>query len=481
MDRSPRRGRGWSACALIAVTAALLALPSAAGAVTWTPITSGTASNITAIEYQSPSRFWFTTSNGEIYGRGGGGNFGKQRSASGLALNDIEFRPAPSEVGLAVGDGGQVLRTTNGGTSWETVVIAATVLSKAEPNNCTASQAVGNVYSVRFASSTVAYIIGQGSQLGRSTGTASTVGSTWVDANWEDKAPGGRGGEDVCKLFTSATNLGDAFFVNENTGFFCTQIFGAVFVTTNGLSTAGVEKAGGCGNGFTGSRHLAGDPANPNRMWAVGGNSKLDGTAMTVDAWGTAKEFAIANDTVREVSEPTDVAYAGGTVLSAGATGMILASNDGQNFYFNDATGSLAPTNWEAAALANGNDGAVGGAGGALAVTTDASNVVPPSTSPGPGATTPAKKDTKAPETTIVKKPKKKSAKRKVKFTFTSSEPGSTFECKLDKAKKYTRCKSPLKRKLKPGKHKFSVRAVDRAGNSDATPAVWKFKITAPH
>jgi hypothetical protein len=161
---------------------------------------------------------------------------------------------------------------------------------------------------------------------------------------------------------------------------------------------------------------------------------------------------------------------------------MIVGSNDGVNFYYNDATGPLATTGWEAVALANGNDGAVGGAGGALAITLDASNVVPPRSTapPGPAQKTPAK-DTKAPETTIVKKPKKKSAKRKVKFTFTSSEAGSSFECKLDRAKKYTRCKSPLKKKLKPGKHKFSVRAIDRAGNSDATPAVWKFKITAPH
>ena len=468
--------------ASLVVCGALFALPTGAGAVTWSPIASGTSSTITAIEYQGPSRFWFTTATGEIYGRGGGGNFVKQQAASGLALNDIEFLPAPSEVGIAVGNGGQVFRTINGGNSWEAIAIAANVLSKTTPNDCTATQALGDVYSVRFASPTIVYIIGQGSQLARSSNVSVGASGTWVDANWEDKGGAGHSVGDLCKLATSATNLGDAFFVSENVGFFCTQIFGAVFGTINGLSTAGVEKEGGCGNGFEGSRHLAGDHANPNRMWAVGGNSKLDGTAMTNDAWTTAKPFLIGNDTAREFSEPTDVAYAGGTVLSAGGAGMILASNDGVTFYFNDATGSSATTGWEAVALANGNDGAVGGAGGALAVTTDASSVVPPSIAPpiGKGPEVPAR-DTKPPETTIVKKPKKKSAKRKVKFTFTSSEAGSSFECKFDKAKKYTSCKSPLKRKLKPGKHKFSVRAIDKAGNSDATPAVWKFKITAPH
>ena len=111
-------------------------------------------------------------------------------------------------------------------------------------------------------------------------------------------------------------------------------------------------------------------------MWAVGGNSNLDGTAMTATA-GRRRNILLGNETAREFSEPTDVAYAGGTVLSAGTAGMIVGSNDGVNFYFNDATGPLASTNWEAVALANGNDGAVGGAGGALAVTTNASNVVP--------------------------------------------------------------------------------------------------------
>ncbi len=469
-SNSGRRGRG-AAMLAIAAAALAMALPASAGAVSWSQIPSGTSSAITAVEYQGPTRFWFTTSSGDIFGRNGGGEFVQQREGTGLALNDIEFRPAPSEVGLAVGNNGQVLRTVNGGTNWVPIAIGPTLLSKTTPNDCTATQAVGNVYSVRFASAEVVYIIGQGSQLGRSA----TAGTTWADANWEDKGTAGRSAEDLCKLPTSADNLGDAFFPSQNVGYFCTQIFGAVFVTSDGLSSAGTEAAGGCGNGFTGSRRIAGDPANPNRMWAVGGNTgNISGTASTADAWTSSQPFAIGNDTAREFSEATDVAYAGGTVLSAGKAGMIVGSIDGTTFYFNDATGALAATDWGAASLASGNDGAVGGAGGALAVTTDAANVVPP----GAGGGSTAVKDTKAPDTRIVKKPKKKSSKRKVKFTFTSTEPGSTFECKFDKAKRYSRCKSPLKKKVKPGKHKLFVRAVDRAGNSDPTPAKWKFKVT---
>ena len=85
--------------------------------------------------------------------------------------------------------------------------------------------------------------------------------------------------------------------------------------------------------------------------------------------------------------------------------------------------------------------------------------------------------DTTAPQTTITKHPKKKTFSHKAKFIFKSSEPGSTFKCKLDK-KKWKSCTSPKKYKnLKVGKHKFRVYAIDAAGNADPTPAVWKWKI----
>jgi hypothetical protein len=82
--------------------------------------------------------------------------------------------------------------------------------------------------------------------------------------------------------------------------------------------------------------------------------------------------------------------------------------------------------------------------------------------------------DTTPPQTVIAAKKIKGTT---AKFTFTSSEPGSTFQCKLDK-RKFKPCSSPKKYKhLSPGKHKFKVRAVDVAGNIDATPAKKKFKI----
>jgi hypothetical protein len=67
-------------------------------------------------------------------------------------------------------------------------------------------------------------------------------------------------------------------------------------------------------------------------------------------------------------------------------------------------------------------------------------------------------------------------------FTFTSSETGATFQCSLDKAP-FAACTSPDHVGVfHSGPHKFSVRAVDAAGNLDPTPAVysWTSDLTPP-
>jgi hypothetical protein len=82
--------------------------------------------------------------------------------------------------------------------------------------------------------------------------------------------------------------------------------------------------------------------------------------------------------------------------------------------------------------------------------------------------------DKASPETVIGSKKIKGTT---AKFKFTSNEPGSTFQCKLDKHS-FRPCTSPKKYKhLSSGKHKFKVRAVDAAGNIDASPAKMKFTI----
>jgi hypothetical protein len=82
------------------------------------------------------------------------------------------------------------------------------------------------------------------------------------------------------------------------------------------------------------------------------------------------------------------------------------------------------------------------------------------------------------PETTITKGPKK-TRKARPKFRFTSTEPGATFRCKLDK-RQFAACSSPFTTpKLRPGKHKLQVVAVG-VGGADPTPALRKLRVLPP-
>ncbi len=87
--------------------------------------------------------------------------------------------------------------------------------------------------------------------------------------------------------------------------------------------------------------------------------------------------------------------------------------------------------------------------------------------------------DTVAPETTIDDGPADTSGLT-VSFSFSASEAGSTFECRLD-AGPWQRCTSPLDYdSLEPGPHTFEARAIDAAGNVDPTPATRAFEAVAP-
>lgn len=100
-----------------------------------------------------------------------------------------------------------------------------------------------------------------------------------------------------------------------------------------------------------------------------------------------------------------------------------------------------------------------------------------PKTGGGGGGGGGSSSDGTPPQTKITKGPKAKTHATTVKFKFSSSEAGSTFECKLDK-RPFKPCRSPKKyKKLKPGKHVFKVWAIDKAGNVDPTPAKKKFKV----
>ncbi len=79
-----------------------------------------------------------------------------------------------------------------------------------------------------------------------------------------------------------------------------------------------------------------------------------------------------------------------------------------------------------------------------------------------------------APTIDITKGPSGKTTRKRAKFEFTLSEPGTTT-CKLD-SEPAEDCTSPRTVKVKEGKHKFTITASDDFGNVETESQSWKYK-----
>ena len=85
--------------------------------------------------------------------------------------------------------------------------------------------------------------------------------------------------------------------------------------------------------------------------------------------------------------------------------------------------------------------------------------------------------DSMPPQTTIASGPSGMTKSTSASFGFSSNEPGSKFQCSLDGVA-FAACASPKSyTNLKNGTHTFKVRAIDTAGNVDATPAARSWKV----
>jgi hypothetical protein len=81
-----------------------------------------------------------------------------------------------------------------------------------------------------------------------------------------------------------------------------------------------------------------------------------------------------------------------------------------------------------------------------------------------------------APNTSLRRKPRRKSVNRVARFAFAADQSGSTFECQLDR-KPFEPCRSPFRTRVARGRHVFRVRAVGPAGTPDPTPAVFRWRV----
>lgn len=96
-----------------------------------------------------------------------------------------------------------------------------------------------------------------------------------------------------------------------------------------------------------------------------------------------------------------------------------------------------------------------------------------PTLTPTPTVTPP---DTAKPVLRFTKRPKQVSRKRRATFVIASSEPLASRVCKLDKGR-FKPCGARRKVEVSRGRHTFSVRGTDAAGNVSAVlTAKWKVK-----
>jgi hypothetical protein len=88
--------------------------------------------------------------------------------------------------------------------------------------------------------------------------------------------------------------------------------------------------------------------------------------------------------------------------------------------------------------------------------------------------------DATAPDTTIDSGPSGTTTLTSATFTFSADEAGASFDCALDGGS-WTGCTSPNALDgFAAGAHTFAVRAIDVAGNVDATPAVREWTVEPP-
>lgn len=177
-----------------------------------------------------------------------------------------------------------------------------------------------------------------------------------------------------------------------------------------------------------------------------------------------------------------DLSFIGG---GSGPCGVALSGL--QLYWANDATNTIARANSDGTAvnqsfIETGSKRTCG-----VAVDSLVSPAAPPSGGgggsgsggPAGGGGNGGSEEKTPPQTTIARGPGGKLAEGLAVFRFKSSQPGSSFFCKLDR-KKARSCRSPKSyRRLEPGRHVFKVWAVNSAGARDSTPAKRTFAVPA--
>ncbi len=198
---------------------------------------------------------------------------------------------------------------------------------------------------------------------------------------------------------------------------------------------------------------LAADPSAPNTVEASLYSTKLDPTGQT-----TQQFYVRSTDGGASFGAMQQISTAASNFSGFNSDGFDYGDYEGA-----DAAAGVFYPAWSDNRAAQGGD-------------TELFMLTPPGAAAAPAPAV----DATPPQTRIRRGPRGRTTKRRAKFRFTAGEPGASFRCKLDR-KRFRPCRSPRTyRHLRPRRHVFKVRAIDRAGNRDPTPAKRAWRVVAP-
>jgi photosystem II stability/assembly factor-like uncharacterized protein len=386
--------------ALLLSVFALVPAAAANAASLWTPITTGTTDNITAISTPTAGELVFATSDGHIYYLNSGGTF-TQATLSPTTTEDFNSVAMSQDGtnGVAVGNDGTIYYSSDSGEQWTAVTPKPQVYTSGD---CTGWSNEGTVtdtlYSVKYVPGSAppytVYITGNNSDILRATNDGGSGQPTFTEINKSSTPFANPATTDEANCLAdpgyggSGLGFTDTAWINSTTGYLLSNSFGNYFETTDGLTdtTGGTTEvsADGSLNGQE-SDKFALDLSNPSDAWVAGGGGFTEGIDYTTDGgidWSTA---TYAN--TGESNTLNDIANEGTTVVAVGQNGDIWNSSDGVNFNDQVAAAPNSTTDWNAVAMVPGTTTAyVGGNNGAMVATTRANE--PPDLTPPTGTIT---------------------------------------------------------------------------------------------
>ena len=356
-------------CAVLAV----LAPGATAQAAFWTPLSTGTSQTVSSIAWPTANTLVFTTTGGQILHQTSPDVFAQSTvtPAAPFGFTDIAMS-ADGTKGVAVGPRATLYHSTDSGATWTADPLPT------EPPECgqpfSSGTLADDLYSAQFADATTVYVTGDNEDILKST----DGGAHFTEVNKSNVA-----GSVQCKEMQNGSQPSEPFtdtaWIDANHGFLLNRNFGDVWATTDGLASTIPSRKSEALNSFIEAAELSLDNADPTHLWAASASTGCGGLCFVYSTDGGTSWNPVNYDGHQIALR--DISSSGSTVVAVGDGGDIYTSADGVHFFRQVAEAPLTTNNWRATAVLNANTAVVGGANGALLVTSKA-NQIPDSTPP---------------------------------------------------------------------------------------------------